>query len=912
VTTANTRTARLPRLWRRRGGLVTLATVASLVAGLGLTVLGLGAADQAVASFDAASWAWSRKQGEVARINGVTARVDTRVDVPQGRGHQLQVSQTDRFVILRDLDTGQVSSMDLTTLQIAATSQTTAGLGVSVALHDDAAFVVDAVQGVVSQLDPRTLTPVGEPIRFLPGITGGVFDGAGRLWIAAPGEGTVTAITPAELPSEDSSAGTGAASTPRRVRTVPVAPPSHDLDLSSLDTGVAVLNRTTNALTTIRGEDPKTVSLQLAGPGTLPSRTSGPVVPVTVPDDRHVYVVGADGVHDFEVPGKGTRLRPAVAWKGFIYCADEQTGTVHVFDAQGRPARNIAVKSAGGPLELEVRENHLFINAPDSSTARVVDDRHAVRTVDKYVDEVLGGDPPPAAPPAPKADETTPKRDTQGPVAKPKPTPTIKAKPKEREKPRPKRKPKSTPKPSAPGPPLNVRAEAGNAEARVTWRPAEGNHSVILRYEVTVVGTTRTFPVGAEQRSLQVPGLVNGESYSFAVHAVNGKGAGPEKVSNEIRPTAEVPDAPTGVTAEARPDGSVAVRWEAANGQGLAIRRYAVSAVRDGASTPVGESEGTELVVPAGNDLEYGRQYAFTVVAVNERGAGSSPSKPSDTVIPFTKPGAPVGVDAATIGGSKGSIRVVWGPATANGSPVTQYRVVANGQPAVVTTATKITLDGFADGKTVTVKVTAVNEAGEGPAGQAVARTVAKPRVTITSAPVTINTATVNFRVDQGGGTARCAVSGGGKVAMRACTSARITGLKPGTKYTFTVTASNAAGSGTASRVVTTSAVYGIARCVNGAKGDTKTYCNSDRPGRNGNEIFKSTSQQSAQAGWAKPGTRLKAYCKKSGEEVYAYIYNKHKRSRVWIRVDYKGKNYIPWAWLNLTGKDDPGVLPNC
>ena len=38
------------RRWRSRGYLVTMATVLSLAGGLGLTVLGLGSADQAVRS----------------------------------------------------------------------------------------------------------------------------------------------------------------------------------------------------------------------------------------------------------------------------------------------------------------------------------------------------------------------------------------------------------------------------------------------------------------------------------------------------------------------------------------------------------------------------------------------------------------------------------------------------------------------------------------------------------------------------------------------------------------------------------------------------------------------------------------------------------------------------------------------
>ena len=147
---------------------------------MGLTVLGLGAADHAVASYDASSWLWSTAKSEIARVNGVTARVDTRVEVAQGApATRCRSPRPTGSLLLRDLHTGQVSSLDLTTLQVTATTPTTAGLGVSVALHEDAAFVIDAVQGVVRQLDPRTLTPVGEPVRYPPGITGGAFDGAG-------------------------------------------------------------------------------------------------------------------------------------------------------------------------------------------------------------------------------------------------------------------------------------------------------------------------------------------------------------------------------------------------------------------------------------------------------------------------------------------------------------------------------------------------------------------------------------------------------------------------------------------------------------------------------------------------------------------------------------------------------------
>ncbi|WP_422774803.1 fibronectin type III domain-containing protein [Plantactinospora sp. WMMC1484] len=857
---------------RLRGGVVTVATVAALAAAMGLTVLGLGAADNAVASFDASSWLWSSAKSELARVNGVTGRVDTRVQVPQGRSHRMQVVQTDRLLILRDLNTGQVSSLDLATLQVIATTRTTAGIGVNVALHEDAAFVVDAVQGIVRQLDPRSLTPVGEQINYPPGITGGEFDGEGRLWIAVPSEGTVSAITAAKLP-ESGSGGTGGGVSPEQIRNEAVADPSHDLKISTLDDGVAVLDRTTGTLTTLIGDAINPVRLPLTGPGAMPPRTTGLRVPVTVVDDRNIVVAdnGAVG-RQFRVPGAGTRLSPAVAWANRFYCADDDTGTVYSFDPAGQLLEKIEIPGANGPLELEVRENHLFINAPNSALARVVDDKHQVKTVNKYANDILGGDPPPNPPPPP-----------------PPPKPVVRK----------------------PGPPKSVTAAAGNAQARVSWRPAAANGAAITRY--VVEGAGRTFQVGADQRSLEVTGLTNGETYQFSVHAVNAKGAGPAKKSNPVVPTSEVPDPPASVTAEERPDGTVLVRWPAANGQGYKIRKYAVTAISAGANAPVGESTKTELVVPAG-ELDYGNQYAFTVVSINEKGAGSTASPASNSVVPFTTPEAPQSLQARTVGGSRGTVSMSWSPPADNGRPITKYLVDAGGRKSEVTD-TQATVGDLGDGQNVIVRVQAVNEAGPGAAATDTASTVAKPRVTVTGTSSDATSVTVTFTVDAGGGTPSCSVTPNGRAKVNGnCSSIRVTGLTPGTDYSFTVTATNAAGNGTASASRATAAVYGIATCNNGSSGDQRTYCNSDRPGRNGNEIFKVTRQDDdQQAGWAKPGTRIKALCKKSGEEVYAFVYNDDKRSTWWVRIEWNGgKPYIPFAWLNLEGGDNINVLPTC
>ncbi|MFF4812457.1 fibronectin type III domain-containing protein [Micromonospora chersina] len=853
-----------------RGGLVTIGTVAALLAAMGLTVLGLGAADNAVANYDASSWLWSTSRSELARVNGVTARVDTRMEVPGGRRHQMQVAQTDRLLILRDLNTGQVSSLDLATLQITATTPTAPGLGVSVALHEDAAFVVDAVQGIVRQLDPRSLTPVGEPVRYPPGITGGAFDGAGKLWVAVPSEGTVSAVTAAELPATPGAAPPAGLS-PKRVETYEVAEPAHELVVSTLDEGVAVLDRTSTSLVTVRAGRTLRADLTTTAPGSLPARTSGPQVPVTVAGERKVHVVrDSDEVQRFTVPGAGERLSPAVAWAGRFYCADENTGTVYSFDADGQLVDTIKGSGRPGPMELEVRENHLFINPPNSSTAQVVDDRNQVREVNKYANDVLGGDPPPVAPPPP---------------------------------------PPKKPKVGKPGAPRAVTAAAGNASARVSWQAAASNGAEITRY--VVEGAGQRHEVGANQRALEITGLTNGETYTFAVHAVNAKGDGPARKSNPVTPTAAVPDPPASVTAEARPDGTVLVKWPAANGQGNTVAKYAVTASSAGATAPAGESPKTELVIPAGQ-LEYGTQYAFTVIAVSDKGAGSKASPVSNTVVPFTVPKAPTELRASTVADQPGTIAVQWAPAVDNGRPVTKYVVEAAGKTTEVTDV-QTTIGGLGDGQNVTVKVKAVNEAGPGAEASTTARTVAAPRVTVTGSSADATSVTVTFTVDAGGGRATCSAATGGKTASGSCSSLRVTGLTPGTAYTVTVTASNAAGKGTATRAQSTDPVYGVATCKNGSSGAEATYCNSDRAGRNGNEIFEITQQvDSRQAGWVPDGTRLRTFCKKQGEEVYAYIYNNDKRSTWWVQVDYKGKTYIPWAWLNLEGGDNLNLLPTC
>jgi hypothetical protein len=874
------------RLARGRGGLVTVGTVAALLLGIGATLFGLGAANNAIANFDAASWLWSTNNGEMARVNGVTGRVDTRSKVSDSLGHTVQVSQTDRYVILRDLTTGKVSVLDLASLQLAASTQTTAGLGVTIALHGDAAFVIDAVQGVVSQLNPATLTPIGAPLRFMPGLSGGTFDSEGRLWLLVPGEGNVVAIEPSAIPGgkpqKNGGAGGSGAADPKVVKTTAIADPSHDLTISVLDSGVAVLDKTAAVLTTLRGDVIRRMTLSLSGPGAMPLRTVGTDVPVTVVDGRDVYVISGDKVGQFTVPGEGAKLKPCVAWAKRLYCADEATGNVYVLDGAGGLAITLTVpNAAGGVLDLEVREDHLFINAPGASKAQVVDNQGRAKLVDKYANNVLGGDPPPpVAPPPPQ----------QPPVG-------------------------------PPGAPVNVRAAAGNAQARVTWNPAPANGAPIMKY--VVEGDGKPHDVGANQRSLDVAGLTNGQTYTFTVYAVNAKGSGPKRAANPVVPTAEVPDAPTSVTAADNKDGTVTVSWPAANGQGRRVVRYVVSAVAAGAPpVQVGEADKTTLTIPAGQQLAYGTQYAFTVTAVNERGANSKPSPLSNTVVPYAVPGKPANLTARTATDKAGTVTVSWNPAASNGRPITKYVVTANGgsPQEVAASTTSTTLTGLGNGTKVNVAVHAANAAGNGADATTTATTIKAPGMTVTgSSPASATAISVTFSADKGGAsTATCTLSASGQSASGNCGSNSLTvgGLQPSRTYDFTVTITTPAGSASGTGKQATADVFGQAYCqnYNGSDPRSATWCNDKA-----NALEVQPSPAVLHKNVAGKTTHLqsyKAFCWTTGERVYAYNYNHNKDTNRWIRIEWNGgQYYTPLAWINIDGNTSStyvGALPPC
>jgi uncharacterized repeat protein (TIGR01451 family) len=204
--------------------------------------------------------------------------------------------------------------------------------------------------------------------------------------------------------------------------------------------------------------------------------------------------------------------------------------------------------------------------------------------------------------------------------------------------------------PAAPGTPLDVVAVAGNAQATVSWSPAQ------VAQPVTSYTVRNSFiSVGAPladivvnpapgsiypPTSLVIPGLTNGVSYAFEVLATNGSGTSAFSAQSNIitPPGVGVPSAPTGTTAIAG-DKQAFVTWTvSASDGGSPITGYTVRVLVGGVPTgatvtvpPPAFGSNTDSTLVSG--LTNGVAYTFTVHATNIAG-NSAESAQSNAITP--------------------------------------------------------------------------------------------------------------------------------------------------------------------------------------------------------------------------------------------------------------------------------------
>jgi RHS repeat-associated protein len=249
---------------------------------------------------------------------------------------------------------------------------------------------------------------------------------------------------------------------------------------------------------------------------------------------------------------------------------------------------------------------------------------------------------------------------------------------------------------------------------------------------------------------------------------------------------------------------------------GATITGYTVT------SNPAGgvdSNAGTTALSHLITGLANGTSYTFTVTASND--AGPSPaSAPSNSITPATVPGAPL-IGTATASHTQASVSFT-APTDNGGAAITGYTATATpGGQTGTCAASPCIVTGLTNGTSYTLTVTANNRAGTSAASAASNSVI--PSVMVPGAPTNViatggaTQATVSFSapINNGGSAVTgytVSASPAGPTDSNANSTALthlITGLVSGTTYTFTVTASNVAGTSlpsTPSNSVTASA----------------------------------------------------------------------------------------------------------
>jgi large repetitive protein len=227
--------------------------------------------------------------------------------------------------------------------------------------------------------------------------------------------------------------------------------------------------------------------------------------------------------------------------------------------------------------------------------------------------------------------------------------------------------------PTAPG---SVSAVVtGPGQVTVSWTAAGANGDAITEYMVASTtissGATATkVPGGAT--SFVFGSLTAGLDYRFTVTATNSVGTGPAGTASALVQSG-VPSAPKGVSVTPG-DGSVALSWGAADGNGTTVASYSVRNLTTGLSNDAGSATSFTAV-----GLTNGLFYGFEVQAVGANGA-VGPVAGSASVMPIGAPAAPSGFTATAL--STTTVVLAFNQVSpTNGTTVSQWTVTSNANP---------------------------------------------------------------------------------------------------------------------------------------------------------------------------------------------------------------------------------------
>ena len=262
-----------------------------------------------------------------------------------------------------------------------------------------------------------------------------------------------------------------------------------------------------------------------------------------------------------------------------------------------------------------------------------------------------------------------------------------------------------------PGAPTNVVAEAvGATGAKVTFEAPESNGSPITGYRLYDSSGAKI--ADCPNTVCEVNGLRTGQSYRFAVSAVNEQGESARTTSNEITPTG-VPDRPGGPSVTPG-DGELTMTWDAPNNNGSPITGYTVYATAaTGSRTCTTSGARTCTISGLVND----QNYTVTVVATNANGnSQASPGVNGTPKATRRGPDQPV-ITSATAAqqrdGNAALATITWSLGSSGSAGWGQTIVSVNGTTKPLSGGTTSTQMTVPYGVALTVYVTVSNTNGD-------------------------------------------------------------------------------------------------------------------------------------------------------------------------------------------------------
>lgn len=379
---------------------------------------------------------------------------------------------------------------------------------------------------------------------------------------------------------------------------------------------------------------------------------------------------------------------------------------------------------------------------------------------------------------------------------------------------------------------VNARA-IGPRSITVSWRaPLSDGGAAITSYRVfrrgprdsgfNLHGTTQATATSF----MDTQALLPATSYSYQVTAVNSAGEGPRSLTATTTTTADVPGAPTSLTARPRGTSTIDLAWiPPTNDRGAAVIGYRIEQSNDGTRWRILRSNTNSTSTRYSHEnLQPATTRYYRVSAINSQGIGAASNIARGTT-EATVPGAPRSLSAEADGTSE--IDIAWqAPTTDGGAEIEGYRieVAENGGgpwqrlvPNTRSTSTTYTHTGLAPASTRHYRVSAINRIGAGQPSRVASATtdatVPDPPTGLTAnatSPTQIDLAwtapAYNGGAEIGGYLVEVSETGqtwGNLVANTgsASTTYSHTGLLPGSRRFYRVSAINVAGTGNPSGV---------------------------------------------------------------------------------------------------------------